>query len=89
MTADRDALRALLADGRCLCSHASTDWEGVAALLDAADERDWLVAGIEALPDAETLRWYATHEALCRHKIFDVLMSLADLRATREQEAGR
>lgn len=43
---DTAALRALLADGRCLCSHSDTDWSGVAALLDEVER---LRAVFEAL----------------------------------------
>lgn len=48
---DLDALRALLDDGRCLCSHASTDWGGVAALLDEVATLRAKVAAVEALAD--------------------------------------
>lgn len=35
------------------------------------------------------LRWAATHEALCRSFIFDVLMALADALAPTDNEGGQ
>ncbi len=65
------------APDRLLAKNASEGWASYAAEQERHAETR---AVLEALPDAETLRWYATHEALSRHAIFDVLMALADIR---------
>jgi hypothetical protein len=52
-TPDLAALRALLADGRCLCSSAHTDWAGVGALLTEVEAGRRLRAAVEALAAGE------------------------------------
>lgn len=46
-------LREALADGRCLCSSASTDWRGVEDLLDEVESLRGVVAAVEGLARSE------------------------------------